>query len=69
MFCLLKDGKEVNAVMLVGRLFNARATVTNLVVNINGVLLRLHFLLAVCNLYVSLIHCLLSLILWMLYFG
>jgi len=26
--CLLKDGKEVNAVMLVGRLFHARATVT-----------------------------------------
>ena len=26
--CLLKDGKEVNAVMLVGRLFYARATVT-----------------------------------------
>ena len=26
--CLLKDGKEVNAVMLVGRLFRARATVT-----------------------------------------
>jgi len=25
--CLLKDGKEVNAVMLVGRLFHARATV------------------------------------------
>jgi len=24
----LKDGKEVNAVMLVGRLFHARATVT-----------------------------------------
>ena len=23
--CLLKDGKEVNAVMLVGRLFHARA--------------------------------------------
>jgi len=28
MFCLLKDGKEVNAVMLVGRRFHARATVT-----------------------------------------
>ena len=26
--CLLKDGKEVNAVMLVGRLFHARVTVT-----------------------------------------
>jgi len=26
--CLLKDGKEVNAVRLVGRLFHARATVT-----------------------------------------
>ena len=26
--CLLKDGKEVNAVMLVGRLFDAHATVT-----------------------------------------
>ena len=26
--CLLKDGKEVNAVMLVGRLSHARATVT-----------------------------------------
>ena len=26
--CLLKDGKEVNAVMLVGRLFHARATAT-----------------------------------------
>ena len=26
--CLLKDGKEVNAVMLLGRLFHARATVT-----------------------------------------
>ena len=26
--CLLKDGKEVNAVMLVGKLFYARATVT-----------------------------------------
>ena len=26
--CLLKDGKEVNAVMLVGRLFHAHATVT-----------------------------------------
>ena len=26
--CLLKDGKEVNAVMLVARLFHARATVT-----------------------------------------
>jgi len=26
--CLLKDGKEVNAMMLVGRLFHARATVT-----------------------------------------
>jgi len=26
--CLLKDGKEVNAVMLVRRLFHARATVT-----------------------------------------
>ena len=26
--CLLKDGKEVNAVMLVGRLVHARATVT-----------------------------------------
>ena len=26
--CLLKDGKEVNAVMLGGRLFHARATVT-----------------------------------------
>ena len=26
--CLLKDGKKVNAVMLVGRLFYARATVT-----------------------------------------
>ena len=26
--CLLKDGKEVDAVMLVGRLFHARATVT-----------------------------------------
>ena len=26
--CLLKDGKEVNAVMLVGRPFHARATVT-----------------------------------------
>ena len=26
--CLLKDGKEVNAVMLVGRLLHARATVT-----------------------------------------
>jgi len=26
--CLLKDGKEVNAVVLVGRLFHARATVT-----------------------------------------
>ena len=26
--CLLKDGKEVNAVMLVVRLFHARATVT-----------------------------------------
>ena len=26
--CLLKNGKEVNAVMLVGRLFHARATVT-----------------------------------------
>ena len=24
--CLLKDGKEVNAVMLVGRLFHGRAT-------------------------------------------
>ena len=30
MFCLLKDGKEVNAVMLVGRLFHARATVKDL---------------------------------------
>ena len=28
--CLLKDGKEVNAVMLVGRLFHARATVTRI---------------------------------------
>jgi len=27
--CLLKDGKEVNAVMLVIRLFHARATLTN----------------------------------------
>ena len=26
--CLMKDGKAVNAVMLVGRLFHARATVT-----------------------------------------
>ena len=26
--CFLKDGKEVNAMMLVGRLFHARATVT-----------------------------------------
>ena len=26
--CLLKDGKEVNAVMLVGRLFHANATIT-----------------------------------------
>ena len=26
--CLLKDAKEVNAVMLVGRLFHAHATVT-----------------------------------------
>ena len=26
--CLLKNGKEVNAVMLVGRLFHAGATVT-----------------------------------------
>ena len=26
--CLLKDGKEANAVMLVGRLFHARATDT-----------------------------------------
>ena len=26
--CLLEDGKEVNAVMLIGRLFHARATVT-----------------------------------------
>ena len=31
--CLLKDGKEVNAVMLVGRLFHARATVTQ---NVNA---------------------------------
>ena len=34
--CLLKDGKEVNAVMLVGRLFHARATVTREQVEQNG---------------------------------
>ena len=33
--CLLKDGKEVNAVMLVGRLFHARATVRGVEIALN----------------------------------